>query len=172
MSLLTAIDDLTDEHGYDFSSIEASFNGTIFTGITELSYRQSLTPGKQRGTSAKVKRRTRGEYDASGGFSMWKDEYTNLIAALAALGAAKGKGYGEIAFVLTALYAEGARAITDKLIGCRIVSDEDSHSEGGDGLVTGIEIDIMDISRNGAKLVGESSIKGALVTPIAALSPF
>ena len=171
MAVIPAIDTLLGDNRYDFSSLEASFNGVIFTGITEISYTQSLTPGIQRGASARKLGRTRGEYDATGSFTMYKEDYSQLIAALAAAGIGSLRGYGELPFVITAVYEEGGRIKVDKLKGARITNDEDSHSQGSDILVVSAEIDLIEIERDGAKMVGESNIAGALIGAAGALLP-
>ena len=145
MAVIPGIDTLKGDLRYDFSSMEASFNGVIFTGITEISYTQTLTPGIQRGASARKLGRTRGEYDATGSFTMYKEEYDELIQALAAGGIATSRGYGEVPFVITLVYEEGGRIKKDKLSGARITNDEDSHSQGSDALVVSAELDLMKI---------------------------
>lgn len=132
---------------YDFSSIELVAGPQTFTNLQEVTYSDSLEPGILRGTSAKKKGRTRGEYDAEGTISFYKGDLSSLLSTLAALG--KG-GYGEAEFDINITYSEGLdNVITDTLVGCRITDIEDSHSQGSDALTVSLTLDIMEISRNG-----------------------
>jgi len=124
---------------FDFSSIEIVADGQIFTGVSEISYSQTLEPGILRGTSSAKLARTRGEYNAEGSLSMYLEEYQLLRAAL-------GAAFMERSFLITVAYtAIGATLQSDQLIGCRITAVEDSHSAGSDALVKAITLDIMEI---------------------------
>ena len=72
---------------YDFSSVELNFNGLIQrAGIKALSYKHSLTPGELRGNRPQLVGRTRGKYEASASFEMFKLEYQSFIAAIGCSG--------------------------------------------------------------------------------------
>lgn len=132
---------------YDFSSIEAVAGPQTFTNLQEVSYSDSLEPGILRGTSAKKKGRTRGEYDAEGTISIYKGDLATLLQTLSALGLG---GYMEAEFDINVTYSEGLdNVVTDTLIGCRITDIEDSHSQGSDALTVSLTLDVMEISRNG-----------------------
>ena len=132
---------------YDFSSIELVAGPQTFSNLQEVSYSDSLEPGILRGTSAKKKGRTRGEYDAEGSITIYKGDLSQLLATLAALG--KG-GYMEAEFDINATFSEGLdNVMTDSLVGCRITDIEDSHSQGSDALTVALTLDVMEISRNG-----------------------
>ena len=63
------------------------------------------------------------------------------------------RGYMETPFQGLVQYSTGiinpSEVITDTLAGCRLSSDEDSHSESADGLTVSCDLDIMYILKNG-----------------------
>lgn len=141
---------------YDHSSIEININGARYLVVSEISYSQTLEPGKQRGAAAKVLGRTRGEYDAEGSVKMSKDDGLQLIKAL-------GAGFMTKSFPIVCSYAEaGQEPITDTLEGCRITKTEDS-SSGTDALETTFSLHIMNLRLNGIDATGE---KGNLGTGV------
>ncbi len=128
---------------YSFASIEVKVGVQVFTGFTDLSYTQTLEPGIFRGTRPEKLARTIGEHNVEGSFTLVKEEYQELIAAL-------GDGYMETEFDITATYSEtNAPITTDVLVACRITSEEDSHSQGTDALVIACDLDIIKMTRNG-----------------------
>lgn len=135
---------------FDFSSIELVAGPQTFSNLQEVSYSDSLEPGTLRGTSAKKKGRTRGEYDVEASISIYKGDLATLLGTLAALGLG---GYGEAEFDINVTYSEGLdNVITDTLIGCRITDIEDSHSQGSDALQVTITLDVMELTRNGLSM--------------------
>ncbi len=127
-----------------FASIEIKIGTLLLTGFTDLSYSQTLEPGIFRGTRPEKLARTIGEHNIEGSFTLVKDEYQELIAAL-------GNGYMQTPFDITNTYSEinSTTLMTDVLTGCRITSEEDSHSQGTDALVVACDLDIMKMTRNG-----------------------
>ncbi len=132
---------------YDFSSIEVAINKGVYVNLKSIKYKHSLDPGKFRGTGAKVRGRTRGTYDADGGFEIYKEDYEKLKAELMLLGMG---GYMVAVFDIVITYRDGPSnvPITDRLKGCRIVSEDNSHSEGNDALVVSVDLDIIEILTN------------------------
>ncbi len=175
MSLLGAVGQLINGRRYDSSSVEITILptgpangavgkvagiaagalgvGSIFQGITEISYSDKLEPGEHRAIGTpKLLGMTRGVYSTEASMTMYKEDAAGLIEALSALG-----GYGEVAFQITVVTAEaGASPITDTLEGVRITSIEDSVSQGGDPLTVAFELKPLNIKRNGKSMVGES----------------
>lgn len=141
-------------HKYDFASLRFYVRAFRYFEVRDFSYKQSLAPGKVRGTSAKIRGRTRGVYDGTGSLTMYKAEYQLFIAQLAVTGP-----YMEQSFDVYASYAEaGAPIIKDTCLGIRIVDDEDSHSEGGDALLVKATLDIWEIRRGGLPAVSDNSL--------------
>lgn len=128
---------------FDYSSVEIAVGSATIVGVSELSYSSKLEPGKVRGTSAQVNGRTRGQYEAEGSMTLFKQEADELLALL-------GPGFMEVAFPVTVHYAEsGQPLITDRLIGARIKSMENSHKEGSDALTVKFDLDLIAIVHNG-----------------------
>ena len=128
---------------YSFASTEIKIGAAIYTGLTDISYNQTLEPGIFRGTRPEKLARTIGEHNVEGSFTMVKVEYQELIAAL-------GDGYMQTPFDITVTYAEtNSPIVTDVLTACRITSEEDSHSQGTDALVVACDLDIIKMTRNG-----------------------
>lgn len=128
---------------HDWSCVEIDINGTIYVGITELTYTDDLAPGEASGTSAQVLARTRGKYKAEGSMTLNLSDANALQAAL-------GNGFKETAFPITVSYSDGSNpVITDKLWGCRIGPTDGGGSEGGDPLQRKYGLNIARISWNG-----------------------
>ena len=129
---------------YQFSNIEIDIDGDIITEVQSIDYEHGLEGTKTRGTgSVYATGETTGEYDSSG-----KIELPKHVAA--ALRAKLGKGYLRKRFPITVSYAdEGQPVITDRLIGCRISKEGNSHSNGTDGLKESLDMSIMRVQLNG-----------------------
>ena len=124
---------------FDYSSIELVINGATFTGVTEISYSQTLEPGILRGTSSGKLARTRGEYNAEGSLTMSLEEYQLMRLGL-------GVAFMETSFLINVAYtALGATIQVDQLLGCRVTGSEASHTQGSDALVKTVPLDIMEI---------------------------
>lgn len=134
-------------HRYDWSSVILTILGIPYTGVRSITYRQTLEPGKVRGTRAQVTGRTRGTYDCEGSIEFYKEDFQSIIDALSLGGT---RGYMEVSFPITVSYSSGdLSVVTDVLSGCRISSDEDAPSEGSDPAVVSCDLDIMYILKNG-----------------------
>ena len=133
---------------YDFSSVEIAIAGERIQGFRSISYSHGLDPGEVRGNRAMLIGRTRGTYAPEGSIEMFLPEYHRLISALSARG--NGAGYMEVNFEIIVAYSEiGQTPITDQLIGCRLRNASKDHGEGGDALVVGCDLHIMQIIENG-----------------------
>jgi hypothetical protein len=145
---------LINGNRYDYSSVEILVNGVPYRGIKAIDYKDSLDPAKQYGTSARAVGRTRGKYDASGSFEIFKEDAVGLRVALAALGLG---GYGESNFVVLVNYSEASLAgggfVSDVLSGCRVKDVTDTHAAGNEGITEKWTLDIMDVLRNGVSLL-------------------
>lgn len=139
---------LINGHRYGFASIEASPAGNITTGFKSINYKTKTEAGLARGTSFFPSGRPEGQNTSDGSAEMYKRDFQALIEKLAPPGS--GKGFTRVPFDMPVAYAEdGEGVITDTLFGVRIVSAEDSHSEGPDALTVKMELSIMRISYNG-----------------------
>lgn len=128
---------------YDFASIEVNVNGEVYSRVTAISYKNTLTPGKLFGTHPQAQGRTTGKYEPEASITLAKDTADMIRQAL-------GSGYMTKKFDITVSYApEGQAIITDKVLGCRIADESNSHSEGTDGLVEEWTLDPWKIVPNG-----------------------
>jgi hypothetical protein len=128
---------------YDFSSIEIDIRGNIFVDIQQIDYSDTVSRAFLRGSNAVPLGRTRGEYEASASITLSKKGAVNLRELL-------GAGFKEEAFDITTNYSENEEGLTtDKVIGCLIESNENSHGTGPDPLVEVIPLSVMRISWGG-----------------------
>lgn len=123
---------LINGHKHDHSSIEinvitADGDPRIFVAVSEITYRQGLTPGEVRGTAAQLLALTKGVLSkGEGTLVMPKEDAQELRAAL-------GQGYMEAAFQITINYsALNSATITDELLGVRLTEEETSSSAGSE----------------------------------------
>lgn len=146
---------LVNGNRYDFTSLELVINGVPYRGIKSVDYEDSLDPKKQYGTSARPLGRNRGVYDASGSLEIYREDWTVIAPLLAALG---NGGLGEANFLVVAQYGDfGQPNISDKLIGCRIKKVANSHAQGAAELTVKLDLDIMDINRNGVSMLSPAT---------------
>lgn len=153
MPLPRSIGTRIKDHFYDYSCIEIAIDGGIQPHITEINYSQKLDPGFLRGTSAMIQGRTRGVYDTSGNMTIYKEDYELLKPKLVAAG--KG-GFMTASFDMTVVYSlAGMPQNEDRLIGCRITSEENNYSYGNDALLVRVELSIIRILTNGLSAVDQ-----------------
>ncbi len=146
---------LINGNRFDFTSIELQINGVPYRGVKAIDYEDQLDPKKQYGTSARALGRNRGPYDASGSLELFREEWNVIAPALAALG---NGGIGEANFLVVVSYADfGAPTITDKLIGARVKKVTNSQAQGASEITVKLELDIMDITRNGLSLLSPAA---------------
>lgn len=129
---------------HDWSSIKFDIQGARMRGLKDLSYKHSLEPGELRGTAAQVLGRTLGTYSAEASFTCALAEYQALITEM-------GTGYLEQEFNITAKYAvaKGDPINTVEILGCRIKSADNSHSQSNEPLMVKVELSVMLIRENG-----------------------
>jgi hypothetical protein len=137
---------------YDYSSIEFAIMEGVYLNVKSIKYKHTLDPGKVRGTGSKIRLRSRGVYDAEGGFEIYKEDLKLLKVKLCGLGMG---GFMVATFPVVVTYRElGANVpCKDVLRGCRIVSEDNSFSEGNDPLFVSVDLDIMEIITDGMSAV-------------------
>jgi hypothetical protein len=145
---------------YDYSCIEIAVDGGIQPRIVDIKYSQKLEPGEVRGTSAMVQGLTRGTYSTSGSFSIYKEDYELMKPQLVAKG---GGGYMLAVFDMTVVYSlSGMPQNEDRLVGCRIVNEEQSYNWGNDPLIVNVELHIRKVITNGMSAVDQGIADGLL----------
>jgi hypothetical protein len=145
---------LINGHRKSWASIEAYVNGLPYIGFKSINWKCSLKPGIVRGTAPHKIGRTRGEYDATFDFEMYRDEADVFIATLGA----GGFGYGEASFDTIVQFSEPTSQVqqsitTVSIIGGRITEDSSDNAEGTDASTSKFTCDAMDILRNGVSMV-------------------
>lgn len=127
---------------YSFASIEADVAGRTVLGMKEIAYTETLEPGEVRGTGSQLLGRTAGDYSVEPSMTMYREEWDDLLDAL-------GEGYLRKSFDVKVTYAdEGAPTKTDRLVGCRIKSVEQSNSQGTDALEVKLDLHCMYLVRD------------------------
>jgi len=133
---------------FDWASVEISLAGGIFTGCTELSYKQTREVGDVYGTGAEKLARTLGQLNADGSLAMYRRDFQDFLALLTNNGAT---GYLDTAFDIVASYTapDGDGSLTDKCIGCVITEPDISGAQGTDPLVVTCSLDVMRVELGG-----------------------
>lgn len=144
---------------YDFSSIDltvvTSQGPKTAKAFSTLNYQQGLSPGMLRGNGPTVLAYTRGTYEASGSFTMYREAYDDLLVDLKKCTVPSPKvGYMQKIFSMVAMYGpEGRAPSVDDLKFCRITSDSSNNQQGGDPTVIEVEFLITKLLRNGQAAV-------------------
>jgi len=135
---------LINGHRYGWSSISLSALGADSPGFVSLSYKFTSDPGKVRAKGSRVIGRTEGEDDIEASFELLKSDALILIKAL-------GAGYLKKSFDLKVEFGEEAEGepIVVELLGCRITTDDSSHSKGTDALTQKFDLHVLDATVNG-----------------------
>jgi hypothetical protein len=128
-------------------------------GCKAVNYKDSLKPGKGRGTNSQVIMRSRGNYDAEGSITFYKAQWLDVLAYLQTLSSSSGlsttggpPGFKEVSWALAVSYSETpvSPVQTDTCFGCRITETEEDGSEGEELTVVKCALDIQMISWAGA----------------------
>ena len=128
---------------YDFGSIQLMLDGDLYISVKSISYNDSCTGGKIRGTHPQPLGRTGGEYEATASIELFKHSADELRQKL-------GNGFMFKVFEAVVNYAPaGQPVITDRIMGCRISKQDTSPSQGTDGVTEKIDLDPMKIIWNG-----------------------
>jgi hypothetical protein len=122
-------------------------------------YKRTLTPGKGWGSRAAPQTRTRGKFEPSSELTTYMEDYILIERYLTIIGATKGRGAFEQSFQLTAtLYEAGLGTTRWDAIGCRIKEDGSGpDKESDDELEVAMQLDVMNIFRDGQSVVRENT---------------
>lgn len=132
---------------FDFSSVAVELDGITLRDILSIEYTDSLTPQKVKSNSPMPRGRTRGDYEAQGSFTITRGEFQRFLDYAQT-------GFGELEFTVVVSYSDGDDPPrVDRLIGCRIVTPNNSHSAGGGALQVPLTLDVMRIEYDGKTLV-------------------
>lgn len=128
-------------------------------GWTYWKYKRSLKPGKGYGHRAAPQTRTRGKLEPSSEFGCYMEDYILIERYLGVVGATQGKGPWEQSFQMTAtLFEIGLGTTRWDAIGCRIQEDGSGpEKDSDDELETALQLDVMNIFRDGLSVVRENT---------------
>lgn len=128
---------------YDHGDLTATMDGEEYDDFKEVKYSTKREIGKHRGSSAYARGRTRGTVDFEGSVTMLKSVADAIIKK-------RGPGWMEKEFDLSCVYGQDGQELTkDELIGCTVIGEENSTSEGAEALMITWNLDIKAILRNG-----------------------
>lgn len=139
---------------YSWGSIVVKCDGQEFNGLYSFKFSQKRTRVKQYGTGRhqKPRGRTRGKYEPNASLGVFRGTCADFINFLADQ-AEDGQSYGDVVFHITAQWVEDDE--TPMLVECFdcVIGGEDStDDEGNESLKDEIELDVMEIRKNGATL--------------------
>lgn len=138
---------------YSFGSIEAQVGALKFLDFTAINYGTSLEVSDVYGTRPQKLGTTRGKQNATASLEMYLFAWQAFMLTLRG-----GVGYGEVRFPVVISRGEpNVPTITDTLIGCRIVNDEQSDSDGTEPSKVTLTLNVMRLLRGPT---------GSIVAPI------
>lgn len=147
--MATPLVPLINGYRYSWASIEAKIRGKILTGLTEITYQNSVERERVRGQGRHGQGWTAGELDSEASITLSKEDYDALLDELAP----DKEGAFDVLFEIVVSYEENGRVTTDTLLDCRIKSGERSHSRGNEGLVVTVPLDVDEILENGHRVI-------------------
>ena len=116
---------------YDWEDISVMLPNGISVGITEIGYKDGQEIEARYGRGALPRGFGRKNYEASGSFTLDRDEWERLKKELAASGG--GGIYDHLPFPVVVSYAnDDMGTLTDTLPDCKITSFDQSTSQGDD----------------------------------------
>jgi hypothetical protein len=135
---------------YSWASVEFRFSGAPIVTVQSIDYKAVHRRKQPFGTNVNPLAKTRGQIDNTCKVKILLAELDQFLGALGALDITGNNAYGDVFFVTTVKYAEfGAPIIIDTLNGCTVDSVEQSSSEGVDAIMAEMELNPLQILRNG-----------------------
>lgn len=125
-----------------FSSVKVSMdNQAPLIACKDISYDDTLSGVKVKGTNPYPLGRTRGDYEANGSIEIYREEFNDFMNTISPL-----QGFKESSFDIVVQYSEnGTDVITDTLVGCRIESNPSKASQSADPLTIAVKLSVMHI---------------------------
>lgn len=122
----------------DWGSIEVAINGQRYEA-REINYSTSAERSAVHGSGGKKLGLTRGTLDFEADVTLLVEDAMAVLKAL-------GDGFAEKPFDIAVSYTlSDGSVVTDRLVGCRIKSVENGHSQGNEALTRKLSLDVMDI---------------------------
>jgi hypothetical protein len=152
--------------GWSRSSSDTSVDNALrLPGTLALDIDRKLTPGKSYGSRALPQVRSRGKAEFSAKLTLLQLDYEQLCAFLIAKGAPLRQGLFEVSFQLTCTVFEPLiGTVRWDVLGARITSESTSPVKDGDDAIiqAALDLDVMNILKNGAGIVREQSPFGQI----------
>jgi hypothetical protein len=139
---------------YSWGSIVVKCNGEEFNGIVGLKYSAKRTRVKQYGTGRhqKPRGRTRGKYEPNASMTLVRGTSADFVNFLRDQ-ASDGQSYGDVVFHLTCQYVEDDETpMLVEIFDCVVAGEDSTDDEGNESLKDEVELDVMEIRKNGATL--------------------
>lgn len=149
---MSTIQPLINGNRFSWTSIEVTLAGLpsyIGGPFKAINYTSKQEPGIVHGNSPRPLGRTRGQYEATGSFEMYRSEWQDFVEQIVSNSAQSNVGIHDIEFDITVQYAEfdpstgGDNVITDVLSVCRISSLGFSNSQGSEPSTVSCDLSIM-----------------------------
>lgn len=152
--------------GWSRSSSDTSVDNAFrLPGTLALDIDRKLTPGKSYGSRALPQARSRGKAEFSAKLTLLQLDYEQLCVYLQTKGAPLRQGLFEVSFHLTCTVFEPTLGtIIWEVLGARIMDESTSPvKDGDDGIIqTALDLDVMNILKNGVGIVREQSPFGQI----------
>jgi len=152
--------------GWSRSSSDTSVDNAIrLPGTLSLDIDRKLTPGKSYGSRALPQARSRGKAEFSAKWTGLQLDYEQLCAYLISKGAPLRQGLFEVSFQMTCTVFEPTiGTVRWDILGARITDESTSPvKDGDDGIIqTALDLDVMNILKNGVGIVREQSPFGQI----------
>ena len=147
---MPAASPLINGHRFSWASIEVKIGGEVMGDLQGITYNQSNEKSKVMGKGQKARGKTRGVHDCDATITL-------LLSAANDLRAALGDNYGAVNFDIVVMFSEnGEDTSTHVLEGCSIDTESNDYQQGPDGLVEEIGLSVMDVVKNGLRMVVEA----------------
>jgi hypothetical protein len=141
--------------GFDFNATRVTIDDEEYVGVTAIDYKPERSPGIGYGTHPQPIVYTDGQINNTASITMIKDTASKVRQKLASKAIA-GQSWMSVRFDITVTYEKnGLDLTTDYIIQARVVSPENSHSNGTDALGETWTLNPIDIKLDGLSSVDD-----------------
>lgn len=139
--------------GHDYNSVKITVDDEEYLGITAIDYKPERTPGTAYGTHPQPLVYTDGQINNTASITMIKDTASKIRQKLVARAGA-GQSWMSVRFDVSVSYeTSDVDLTTDYIVQARVVSPENSHSNGTDALTEVWTLNPLDIKLDGFSCV-------------------
>ena len=143
---------------YSAQSVQVLIKGKPYSALNEIAYANKVAVGQMKGAGPSKLGTTEGLNEATGSFTIGKEEWLALIADVT--GGDPLVGWSSAHVNIVVAYARRGEAMKkDELIGCRLLTDDTSVGfDSVDPIVVKCELDISALRTNGLFAVSGVSL--------------